>query len=355
MALTRHVLAQFVPALEQRLSFVALGNYPTPISAAHILGSDVFIKREDQSAKAYGGNKIRTLELLFAQAQQMGAKEIWSLGALGSNHAVAAAVHAPAAELTPCALLFAQPVSFAAAENLAALYHSGAKVWPLRNIALFPLAYAALMVRAKKRHAFVMAPGGATPLGALGHVGAALEVCQQVRDGVMPQPRSIVLPVGSTCTSAGLLVGFALAKQLGLCVQVPSIVAVRVSPWPVTARFRIIKLAQRTARLLASLSGVDVTPTLAHVPLRVDGGELGWGYGRATVRAVAAIKRFAPHVQLDTTYSAKAAASLLRHQDSLPKPVLFWSTKSSAPMPTLSSTLLAPEHLRRYVARGLAL
>ena len=57
------------------------------------MSAPLLIKREDISAEGYGGNKIRPLELVFADAQRRGARRIWATGSLGSNHAVATAVH----------------------------------------------------------------------------------------------------------------------------------------------------------------------------------------------------------------------------------------------------------------------
>jgi D-cysteine desulfhydrase len=187
---------------------------------------------------------------------------------------------------------------------------------------------------------FVMVPGGATPRGALAYVSAAFELAAQVAAKSLPEPTAIHLAVGSTCTSAGLLVGLALAQRLGLGVRaVPRVVSVRVTPWPVTSVYRIVSLAERTSALLAELSG-DPRALVSRAELRqglqVDGRELGGGYGKATRAGEEAIELFArvPGLRLDTSYSGKAAASLLRAmREGAPGPRLFWSTKSTAPLP----------------------
>jgi D-cysteine desulfhydrase len=94
-------------------------------------------------------------------------------------------------------------------------------------------------------------------VGALGYVSAALELAEQIEAGVLPPPRRIVVGIGSTCTTAGLLVGLDLARRLGIGFRnaEPELVAVRVTPWPVTSRFRILGLAERTARVVAALAG----------------------------------------------------------------------------------------------------
>jgi hypothetical protein len=62
----------------------------------------------------------------------------------------------------------------------------------------------------------VMMPGGNNKLGALGHVGALLELCKQIENGELPQPQRIYLAVGSSCTIAGLVAGVAVARTLGV-------------------------------------------------------------------------------------------------------------------------------------------
>jgi D-cysteine desulfhydrase len=206
-----------------------------------------------------------------------------------------------------------------------------------------------------------MAPGGATPDGALGYVAAALELGAQIDSGELEAPRQIRIGVGSTCTTAGLLVGFEHAARLGLGFsRAPELVAVRVTPWPVTSRFRILGLAVRTSALLAELcadpslrlSEHELAPRLV-----IDADELGAGYGRPTARGREAIELFrtSSGLTLDTTYSAKAAASLLRAAAARASgPLLFWSTKSSAPLPEIAPAELShlPARVRRWIRRA---
>ena len=191
---------------------------------------------------------------------------------------------------------------------------------------------------------YVMAPGGATPLGALGYVSAGLELGQQIAAGELPLPERIVVGVGSTCTSAGLLVGLALAAhfQRGFTADTqPWLTSVRVSPWPVTSRFRVLGLAVRTARLLHELSGATV-PLFSRAALgarfEIDGGYLGPGYGEPSAAGdeAEALWRRCDLAALDGTYSAKSAARVvagLRAAEA--GPILFWSTKSSVPLPAI--------------------
>jgi len=188
----------------------------------------------------------------------------------------------------------------------------------------------------------VMVPGGATPLGALGYVSAGLELGRQVAAGELPSPQRVIVAVGSTCTSAGLLVGLALAAhfRVGFApATTPRLTSVRVSPWPVTSRGRVLRLALRTAQLLSELAGSAV-PRLDRTTLgarfEVDGRYLGPGYGEPSAAGSQAEEQWLRLglPRLDGTYSAKAAARVvfgLRAREA--GPVLFWSTKSSVPLP----------------------
>jgi D-cysteine desulfhydrase len=341
------ILKRHIPTLH--VPYVRLGEYPTPIEHLAALG-EVWLKREDLSSPLYGGNKVRTLETLYADAQAKGINRVWTLGAYGSNQALAAILHGNRNGLETGVVLFPQRATPTAAENLRASVSHGSHVKMLRSIATFPLHWWRL---AHSRTDYLVPPGGALPLGALGHVGAALEIAEQVAAGKLPAPVHIVLAIGSTCTTAGLMVGLPLARQLGLWPgELPTLHAVRVTPWPVTARGMVIKLARATARYLEQVGGprVVIEPRM----LALNTKHFGWGYARITRDGLAAVERFAElsAPTLDTTYAAKSGAALLRMLGR--GPTLFWCTKSSAPLPTLDSEKLAavPSYIQRWLNRA---
>jgi 1-aminocyclopropane-1-carboxylate deaminase/D-cysteine desulfhydrase-like pyridoxal-dependent ACC family enzyme len=348
------------PALSARIDAVALGNFPTPIERLEALERELragplYVKRDDLSADAYGGNKVRTLEVLFGRARAEGAREIIATGAFGSNHAVATVLHAPRAGLRPGAVLFPQPHSPAALENLRVTLARAERLVVLPHWSCVP--YGIWKARGEARS--VMVPGGATPAGALGYIAAALELALQVERGELPAPRRIYVGVGSTCTTAGLLVGLAHATRLGLGFRErPEVVAVRVAPWPVTSRFRILSLAQRASALLAELAA-EPSLSLSRAELSrglvIDGAELGPGYGKPSPSGIAAIELFRAcgFFELDTTYSSKGAAGFLAGARRHPGlPLLFWSTKSTRPLPEVTDAELAhaPNAARRWIA-----
>jgi 1-aminocyclopropane-1-carboxylate deaminase/D-cysteine desulfhydrase-like pyridoxal-dependent ACC family enzyme len=326
---------------------VAIGQWPTPIEPRTLWGRTLWVKREGASHPRYGGNKIRTLEVWLAHARDRGAKRIWAIGAYGSNHAIATVLHAPAAGLEAGAIVFPQPSSEWAIENAGALVATGCPIVRLRSVAEVPFAAFAV---GRKPGAIVMPPGGATPIGTFGAAHAALELAQQVAAGVMPPPRRIVLAIGSTCTTAGLMVGLAVARAQGAWPwPLPIVHGVRVTPWPITSRTTILALALRSLSRAVALGA----PKHARLgELVVDGSQLGRGYGHLTTRgerALAAIHA-AGGPRMDGVYSAKAAASLLALHRAGDGPLLLWASKSEAVLSPPSSLASAPRALARWLS-----
>jgi D-cysteine desulfhydrase len=361
----QRALTAFFPQLAARVPFAELGEFPSPVvplsrlAPGASLEQGVYVKRDDISAAVYGGNKVRTLESLFGAAVQQDRTHVVAVGAYGSNHAVATVLHAPRAGLSCGAMVFPQPVSATARDNLRVTVARAGELYPLWHWSSVPFAIWSLRRRLHKsgRPALVMPPGGANPVGALGYVSAALEVAEQVRAGELPAPERIVLGVGSTCTSAGLLLGFAVAARLGIGFTTPpKIVSVRVTPWPVTSRFRIVSLALRTSALLRDWSGDDrfaLSKSELARGLHVDGRFLGAGYGKVTADGLRAAQTLAPWgpTALDTTYGAKSAAGLLATLADTRGPSLYWATKSSVPLPTIVESELsrAPASLLNWL------
>jgi D-cysteine desulfhydrase len=351
-----------------RVPWVPIGRWPTPLTALDLepdetwgktpLGvhrEPVWIKHEGDAHPDYGGNKVRTLEVWFGHARAIGARRIWAIGAYGSNHAVATVVHAPRAGLEGAALVFPQPISAWAVENCRALIASGCPLVRLRSVLGVPLA--AWRIARRERDAVVMPPGGATTIGTFGALAAAFELAEQIAAGLAPPPRRIVLAVGSTCTTAGLVAGLELARAVGAWRwPVPIVHGVRVTPWPVTSRVRTAELARRTLARVEQLGGPPLAIGLAGLigRLVIDGRELGPGYGRVTPRCTAAMRVMhgAQGPRLDGVYAGKAAAALLRLHRAGVGPLVFWASKSSATLAPLAPGPLAPGPLADNVPRN---
>jgi D-cysteine desulfhydrase len=344
-------LARHLPRLAARIPWVPLGNWPTPLASVLVDGRPIWFKDEGASNPTYGGNKVRTLEVWLGIARERGARRIWSIGAYGSNHVVATTLHAKVAGIEAAAIVFPQPTSEWAIENCGALVATGCPIVQLRSVVQVP--FAGMVIARQERDAIVMPPGGATTVGAFGALAAAFELAEQVEAGLAPPPRRIVLAIGSTCTTAGLLAGFALAHAAGVWRwPAPIVHGVRVTPWPVTSRLRIAEYAQRTLATAEKLGGPRVAIGLAELYARlvVDGRELGAGYGRLTERGTGAIATLRGP-RLDGVYSAKAAAALLRLHRGGVGPLVFWASKSTAtlPSPSLDALRAAPRALREWL------
>lgn len=376
----RRPLFEIWPELEAELGFLALGDFPTPIERLdRITGgvgwADVHVKRDDLSSPEYGGNKVRTLEPLFGQARREGRGTVVATGAYGSNHAVATILHARRVGFRSGIALFPQPYSRTAMENLRVSVTHADEVRDLWHWSALPYAIwqRARDARRDPPGAFVMPPGGAIPRGCLGFLSAGLELARQVEQGVMPPPEEIVIALGSTCSTAGLLVGLRVAARLGIGWgpnaarslgstqrgdgSLPLLVAVRVTPWPVTSKLRILNLARRACLWLAELTGsphFELSRAELARGLDVDGSQLGAGYGLPTAAGLGAMDQLGPFASaLDTTYSAKSAAALLDRATRRPAVRLFWSTKSSALLPEVAPErlALAPPRMLRWLER----
>ncbi|MBK7535851.1 MAG: pyridoxal-phosphate dependent enzyme [Myxococcales bacterium] len=348
-----HPLRERLNLAPGALPWASLGQWPTPITQLVLEGQPVWLKREDLAHPTYGGNKVRTLEVLLGDAVARGVTTVWAAGAYGSNHAVATLVHAPRVGLTAGALLFPQPASPPAVDNLRSALSLGARVLPVANVAMLPLAMLTTWRRERSAGGapWMMPPGGASPLGTLGALSAVFELAEQLAHHAAPPPATLVVAVGSTCTTAGLLAGLALAHELDAWPwPLPTVHAVRVTPWPITSSYRISALARRALELLERLRrpssrraarSISRAQLAAH--LVVDGAQLGGGYGRPTAAGQEAAAAFASAggPPLDCVYAAKSGAALLgllrAGHSATAGPLLYWSTKSFAPPPVAAT------------------
>ncbi len=310
----RALIARF-PTLAS-LARADLGVAESPVERWRVGDTTLLLKRDDLSAPLLGGNKVRALEPLLGGVAT--GATVLTVGATGSTHALSVARHGASLGLRTAVITWPQEthdVARATARELASL----ADVTPARSVAE---AYLRAGMRRLTQRVHWVPAGGSVPLGALGHVSAALEMAGQlVRDGV-PAPELIVVPLGSGGTAAGLLVGLALAE---LDIRV---VGVRVVPRIVANRRRVLHLARRTAALLGRLAAC-AAPSIPDDRLEVEDVAYGGAYGRETAqgRAAAAALLAAGGPALEGTYSAKAfAVALARARAAPPGRVLFWLT-----------------------------
>jgi D-cysteine desulfhydrase len=295
---------------------VDLGVRPTPLERRTVDGVGLLIKRDDLSAGALGGNKVRALERLLAGAGP--GTRLLTVGATGSTHALAVATYGARLGASVEVVTWPQEAHDVARATAVAM-HRQAAVTPAWSVAD---AYLRAAWRRFDRDVRWIPAGASVPLGALGHVDAALELANQLAaDGIDP-PEALVVPLGSGGTAAGLLAGLALA---GLPTRV---IGVQVVPRIVATHGRVLGLARRTLALLARECGTRA-PALEPRRFAIERRGYGGAYGRETTgaRAASELLRAAGGPRLDPTYSAKAFAEALALARRSPDgSILFWLT-----------------------------
>ncbi len=275
---------------------------------------NLFIKREDLLSEVYGGNKVRKLEFLLADAQARGKRSVITMGALGSHHALATALFAAGLDMRATLVLVPQPASEHVTKNYEAMIASGARVLRAPALLAYPAVRAIALgriVAAGEGWPYSIPPGGSNALGTLGYVEAGLEIADQIRSGTCPAPDYIYIAVGSCASIAGLGLGLGLAVADAPVLANTRIIGVRVVPRIVTSLAYVRSMQQRTLRLLRKL-GAAVPKKNPSITIEILGDQLGKGYGHPT-RAGKQAQAAASDVQqltLEPTYTAKAMAGL---------------------------------------------
>ena len=295
---------------------IALGRTPTAVQRLDVLdgAGDLWIKREDLATDDVGGNKVRALEFLLGWTGP--GDRVITVGARGSTHALATAVHAARLGARTTVVRWRQEMNADAGRTSARLRSIADVIDVLTPVEAIALAS---LLRLHPRARWVPA-GGTTPLGMLGHVNAGLELAAQVRAGAMPAPARIVLPYGTGGTMAGLALGLAIARLD------TTVIGVRVVPRVVANTPGLRWLIQGTAALIGEETGEPVRRP-APERLRIVHDVYGGAYGRPHPEAERAAAQLleSAGIALDATYSAKAFAVALADAAAC-GPTLFWLT-----------------------------
>lgn len=304
------------PALA-RISRVSLGRFPTPVERIDVPDAgELHLKRDDLSSATLGGNKLRALEFLLGGIRA--GDTVLTAGGLGSTHVLSTLHHARSLGAQAMAVRWwhemnpvAERVDSRTGELAVRLTDHGG---PLRALALAYLGRA-------RGTAWWVPPGGSSPLGILGHVNAGLELAEQISRGELPPPGRVVVPLGTGGTAAGLALAFRLA---GLDTEV---VGARVVPRIAGNRWRVLRLAGATSRLIERHTGESL-PRVTGERLRIVHDVYGGAYGRILPDAemARAMLERERGVRLDSTYSAKAFLAALAERRRAPGAVLFWLT-----------------------------
>ena len=306
------------------LPHIALGALPTPIDHAPRLrdaigmGARLVIKRDDALPFGFGGNKVRKLGLVAAQAQRDGIDTLITCGGVQSNHCRATA--ATAARLGMACHIVAngtrpeQLTGNALLDNLLGAQVTYVAQRTDRNPTMEAVADT---LRAEGRKPLVIPLGASTPLGGL---GLALGIGEIVRQGVVPD--YIVHATSSGGTQAGLIAGCSL---FGLKTQVLGISA----DDPADEIGHIVRsLCGGMEEMLALPAGA----LGAASRFAADAGFVGEGYGIPTEgsREAQSLAARTEAIFTDHWYTAKAMAGLIayaragRFRDG--ETVMFWHT-----------------------------
>jgi D-cysteine desulfhydrase len=305
------------------LKKLQLAHTPTPLwhSAVldRLLDTEVWVKRDDMTAGAEAGNKIRKLEYLLADALSEGASTVLTCGGLQSNHARATVLLARQLGLRASVVL-RTPDGNAPARitgNLFLMRLAGADFrfvspdeYAARALLLHRLADEA---RSHGERVYIIPEGGSNGLGALGYVDCMEEVSQQMALGLCPkQFDSVVVACGSGGTAAGVALG--------------------IHNWNIAKRVDAFAVCNDKAHFEMVISGIiaeamRLRPELSPGKLAVHDQYIGPGYAIASSEQQEFLKQVAREcgLVLDPVYSGKALYGFSQLEDK-PRRVLFIHT-----------------------------
>lgn len=294
-----------------RFPRLRVAHLPTPLEplenlSRELAGPDIWIKRDDCTGLATGGNKTRKLEFLMAEAKAQDADLVITQGATQSNHVRQTAAFA--AKLgTSCHILLedrthSKDNNYNNNGNVLLDYLHGASVEkrPGGSDMNAEMEAVAETFRAEGRKVYIIPGGGSNPVGALGYVNCALELVNQANDMGL-RIDHLVHATGSSGTQAGLITGLTAMNAniplLGVGVRAPKAQQEQM----------VYELAVKTADKIGYrgvFSREDVVANCDYV---------GEGYGIPAPSTVSAIEMFArlEGILLDPVYSGKGAAGLI--------------------------------------------
>lgn len=294
----------------EQLNRVKISHQPTPLEVmprlSKRLGVNLYIKRDDCTGLAGGGNKTRKLEYLIGEATAKGADTLITVGGIQSNHARQTA--AAAAKFGFNCELVLEDVPGTVKQD----YYSngnilldklfGAKVHrPKDGIDCLEYAYELerKLVKAGKSP-FVIPLGGSSVMGSMGYVRCANEIIAQAK-AMSYSFDKIVVATGSAGTQAGLLTGL-----IAQSVDIP-VIGICVSQDTESKKELVESL------LIESLNSLGIDSHLAQGRVITDGAYVGDGYGIHTAKTVEAINLCAQleGLLLDPVYTGKGMAGLI--------------------------------------------
>lgn len=286
-----------------RLEFI---GGPTPLEYlprfSDYLGREIYIKRDDITPLAMGGNKLRKLEFLAADALREGADTLVTAGAIQSNHVRQTAAVAAKLDLK-CVALLENPIATRADNYLTNgnrlllnLFDAEIEMCDALHAPVQQLEDLATRLEAQGFRPYVIPVGGSNALGALGYVESALEIARQCEGAVSVS--SVVVASGSAGTHAGLAVGL---EQV-----MPDVDLIGIT----VSRTIAQQLPKVEALQKAVAHSLDLT---ASAPINLWDDYFAPGYGMPDEEGLEAIKLLArlEGILLDPVYTGKAMAGLI--------------------------------------------
>jgi len=287
----------------------ALAHLPTPLERLPIApgGRRLFVKRDDCTGFALGGNKSRKLEYTLAQARALGATTLLTASGIQSNHVRQCAAAAAKAGMgfhgivVPALDHF--PLDHLQSGNVVIDSIFGAKLHVVATEAEADTKIQSLAaeLEAAGERPFVIPLGASDGVGSLGYANCALELLDQCH-ALEIDADEIVVPTGSGGTHGGLLAGL---RASGSAIAVTGI---SVSD----------PAAVKCAKVKASIDGIQALfeyglPPIADEEIVVHDRFAGEGYGHPTAEANAWVINLARSagILLDPVYTAKAFAGLM--------------------------------------------
>lgn len=331
MTLKHPPIFDLLPSLAE--PWVSLLARPTAVRHLADFGreighSNLWVKDDGMSGNLFGGNKVRSLEFLLGEVTHRQKRKLVTFGGIESNLALAVAVYCQAQDIR--AHLFLTNLSRTTVEatkrRIEVLQSLGACTTIVSRIGCwagsFDARHLGLQEKIWTHSTFV--PAGATfTSGCIGHTDAAIELTTQIKNGDLPSPTEIFVPLGTGGTAAGLHAGFLLTHQRA------RVVGVDVGGG--ASRRSIVRLARRTLQRVGAAK--DAFDGLgANERLKVLNGYEGAGYGikAALADLCAQLLLETEGISLDSTYGAKAlwAFSEFAKRDQSGQPLLFWNTSN---------------------------
>lgn len=346
-----NALSTAFPRIGAKLQRTAIASVPTPVTshAVSLLSGtrNIMVKHDEATNEIYGGNKVRKLEYLLRRASDRGAQRIATFGAVGSNHALATAIHANRLGFDCTCFLSHQKATPNIPHTLNMHRKLGTELVRWGRSTDHLNLYRRYL---QHRNTWVIPLGGTCWLGAVGFVNAGLELAEQIRRAEIPCPARIYIACGTTGSAAGLALGLAAA-------QLPTTVhAVQVADNPFSSEDKLRKLMAKTQFILHRLdSSFEATGWQERIVWRDE--FLAGGYAKVDDATSAAVTAATDSLDLslETTYTGKAMAAMLHDLRSANydgDTCLFWNTYNSRELPVSSDRPdawdIIPEEFARY-------